>query len=71
MHLKERMHALDEKNALTQELEKTRKYAEELTAEKGDILKELAKWRMETDQVSSFSPRLDLILSSNYPGSIS
>jgi shikimate kinase len=46
------MHALDEKNALTQELDKTRKYAEELMAEKQDILKELAKWRMETEQVS-------------------
>ncbi|XP_049872698.1 liprin-alpha-1 isoform X2 [Pectinophora gossypiella] len=51
VHLKERMHALDEKNALTQELEKTRKYAEELLAEKQDILKELAKWRMETEQL--------------------
>ncbi|GBP54084.1 Liprin-alpha-1 [Eumeta japonica] len=51
VHLKERMHALDEKNALTQELEKTRKYAEELAAEKQDILKELAKWRMETEQL--------------------
>lgn len=51
MHLKERMHALDEKNALTQELEKTRKYADDLLAEKQDILKELAKWRMETEQV--------------------
>ncbi|XP_037296274.1 liprin-alpha-1 [Manduca sexta] len=51
VHLKERMHALDEKNALTQELEKTRKYADELMAEKQDILKELAKWRMETEQL--------------------
>ncbi|XP_059052980.1 liprin-alpha-1 [Achroia grisella] len=51
VHLKERMHALDEKNALTQELEKTRKYADELMVEKQDILKELAKWRMETEQL--------------------
>ncbi|XP_041980103.1 liprin-alpha-1 isoform X3 [Aricia agestis] len=51
VHLKERMHSLDEKNALTQELEKTRKYADELIAEKSDILKELAKWRMETEQL--------------------
>ncbi|CAG9787976.1 unnamed protein product [Diatraea saccharalis] len=51
VHLKERMHALDEKNALTQELDKTRKYADELMAEKQDILKELAKWRMETEQL--------------------
>lgn len=53
MHLKERMHALDEKNALTQELEKTRKYADELLIEKQEILKELAKWRMETEQVGT------------------
>ncbi|XP_045769850.1 liprin-alpha-1 isoform X3 [Maniola jurtina] len=51
VHLKERMHSLDEKNALTQELEKTRKYADELLSEKAEILKELAKWRMETEQL--------------------
>lgn len=34
MHLKERMHALEEKNALTQELEKTRKIMEDLQGEK-------------------------------------
>ncbi|XP_047025161.1 liprin-alpha-1 isoform X3 [Helicoverpa zea] len=51
VHLKERMHALDEKNALTQELDKTRKYADELLSDKQDILKELAKWRMETEQL--------------------
>jgi hypothetical protein len=34
VHLKERMHALEEKNALTQELEKTRKVAEDLQGEK-------------------------------------
>ncbi|XP_050678784.1 liprin-alpha-1 [Leptidea sinapis] len=51
VHLKERMHALEEKNALTQELEKTRKYADDLLSEKQEILKELAKWRMETEQL--------------------
>ncbi|CAK1541926.1 unnamed protein product [Leptosia nina] len=51
VHLKERMHALEEKNALQQELEKTRKYADELLQEKQEILKELAKWRMETEQL--------------------
>lgn len=30
VHLKERMHALEEKNSLTQELEKTRKIMEEV-----------------------------------------
>ncbi|CAG2065279.1 unnamed protein product, partial [Timema podura] len=42
VHLKERMHALEEKNALTQELEKIRKT---------DIVKELGKARMEIDNV--------------------
>lgn len=51
VHLKERMHALEEKNALTQELDKTRKAAEELQAEKADITKELAKCRLEIDGV--------------------
>lgn len=49
VHLKERMHALDEKNQLTQELEKARKLAEELHHEKGDIIKELSKARLETE----------------------
>lgn len=51
MHLKERMHALEEKNALTQELEKTRKLAEDLQNEKTDIVKELGKARLEIDNV--------------------
>uniref|UniRef100_A0A1L8DAY5 Putative lar-interacting protein n=1 Tax=Nyssomyia neivai TaxID=330878 RepID=A0A1L8DAY5_9DIPT len=49
VHLKERMHALDEKNQLTQELEKARKLAEELHQEKSDILKELSKTRLEIE----------------------
>ncbi|XP_055372115.1 liprin-alpha-1 isoform X4 [Condylostylus longicornis] len=49
VHLKERMHALDEKNNLTQELEKARKVAEELHQEKTDILKELSKTRLEIE----------------------
>lgn len=49
VHLKERMKALDEKNALTQELEKARKLAEELHQEKSDIMKELSKTRLEID----------------------
>uniref|UniRef100_A0A7G3ANQ7 Putative lar-interacting protein n=1 Tax=Lutzomyia longipalpis TaxID=7200 RepID=A0A7G3ANQ7_LUTLO len=49
VHLKERMHALDEKNTLTQELEKARKLAEELHQEKTDILKELSKTRLEIE----------------------
>lgn len=49
VHLKERMHALDEKNVLTQELDKARKLAEELHQEKGDIMKELSKTRLEIE----------------------
>ncbi|XP_044002020.1 liprin-alpha-1-like isoform X2 [Aphidius gifuensis] len=51
VHLKERMHALEEKNALTQELDKTRKIAEDLQNEKSEILKELGKTRLEIDNV--------------------
>uniref|UniRef100_U5EXQ6 Putative lar-interacting protein n=1 Tax=Corethrella appendiculata TaxID=1370023 RepID=U5EXQ6_9DIPT len=49
VHLKERMHALDEKNALTQELDKARKISEELHHEKTDIAKELSKNRLEME----------------------
>lgn len=49
VHLKERMHALDEKNSLQQELEKARKIAEELHHEKTEVVKELSKTRLETD----------------------
>ncbi|XP_065094972.1 liprin-alpha-1-like isoform X2 [Ochlerotatus camptorhynchus] len=49
VHLKERMTALEEKNILTQELDKAKKYAEELNHEKSDILKEMSKSRLEMD----------------------
>lgn len=49
VHLKERMHALDEKNQLTQELEKARKVAEELHHEKVEVVKELSKTRLEIE----------------------
>ncbi|KAG5870334.1 hypothetical protein JTB14_037681 [Gonioctena quinquepunctata] len=50
-HLKERMHALQEKNSLTQELDKTRKMMEEVDGQKAEIMKELAKSRLEIDNV--------------------
>ncbi|XP_072393569.1 liprin-alpha-1 isoform X1 [Diabrotica undecimpunctata] len=50
-HLKERMHALQEKNSLTQDLEKTRKMLEELDSQKSEIMKELGKSRLEIDNV--------------------
>lgn len=43
------MHALDEKNVLTQELEKARKLAEELHHEKNEIIKQLSKARLEIE----------------------
>lgn len=49
VHLKERMHALDEKNLLQQDLEKARKLAEQLHNEKAEIVKELAKTRLEIE----------------------
>lgn len=45
------MHALEEKNSLTQELEKTRKTMDELEGQKTEIMKELAKSRLEIDNV--------------------
>ncbi|XP_015179692.1 PREDICTED: liprin-alpha-1 isoform X13 [Polistes dominula] len=50
-HLSERMKAIDEKNVIMQELEKTRKIAEDLQNEKADIVKELGKARLEIDNV--------------------
>nr|XP_029719604.1 liprin-alpha-2 isoform X2 [Aedes albopictus] len=49
VHLKERMTALEEKNILTQELDKAKKYAEELNHEKSEVLKEMSKSRLEMD----------------------
>ncbi|CAB3384198.1 Hypothetical predicted protein [Cloeon dipterum] len=49
VHLQERMHALEEKNALAQELEQTRKFLEDTQCEKGEIMKELGKTRLECE----------------------
>ncbi|XP_053693233.1 liprin-alpha-1 isoform X2 [Sabethes cyaneus] len=49
VHLKERMTALEEKNTLTQELEKAKKYAEELNHEKSEIIKEISKSKLEME----------------------
>ncbi|KAK8769316.1 hypothetical protein V5799_014217 [Amblyomma americanum] len=51
MHLKERMHALDEKNMLVQELERTRKVLEETQGEKEKIFEELSKVRAEMEMI--------------------
>ncbi|XP_071514186.1 liprin-alpha-1 isoform X5 [Panulirus ornatus] len=51
VHLKERMHALEEKNALTAELERTRKFLEDSSQEKSEILKELSRRQLEAEQL--------------------
>lgn len=51
VHLKERMNALEEKNSLQQELERTRKITEDLQNEKADLVKELGKARLEIDSM--------------------
>ncbi|KAK4306302.1 hypothetical protein Pmani_021853 [Petrolisthes manimaculis] len=51
VHLKERMRALEEKNLLTAELEKTRKFLEDSTQEKSEIVKELSRRQLEAEQL--------------------
>lgn len=53
LHLKERMSALEDKNTMTQELERTRKLLDETQLEKGKILQELSKVRIEMENMSS------------------
>ncbi|XKL62369.1 hypothetical protein PGB90_002202 [Kerria lacca] len=50
-HLKERMNSIEEKNCLTQDLEKTRKIIEELQMEKTSLMKELSKAQIEIDSI--------------------
>lgn len=49
LHLKERMHALEEKNSLAQDLDKTRKMLEDTQSEKDKIFSELGTMREEMD----------------------
>jgi liprin-alpha, putative len=51
VHLKERMSALEEKNTLQQELERTRKLLNDSLEEKEKILHELSKTRTEVDSL--------------------
>lgn len=52
-HLKERMNNLEEKNVLSQDLERTRKMLEETHSEKEKVLSDLAKSRAEMDALRS------------------
>ncbi|RWS16253.1 liprin-alpha-2-like protein [Dinothrombium tinctorium] len=51
VHLKERMNALEEKNLLQQELERTRKLLDETQTEKEKTLHDLAKLRSEMESM--------------------
>ena len=53
LHLKERMSALEDKNTMTQELERIRKMLDETQLEKGKILQELSKMRLEMESMQS------------------
>jgi hypothetical protein len=49
LHLKERMTSLEEKNTMSQELERLRKLLDETQSEKGKILQEFGKMRVEME----------------------
>eukprot|EP00094_Tigriopus_californicus_P005250 TCALIF_05061-PA protein Name:"Similar to PPFIA1 Liprin-alpha-1 (Homo sapiens)" AED:0.11 eAED:0.11 QI:0/0.91/0.84/1/0.66/0.92/13/1290/1222 len=51
VHLKERMHSLEEKNHLSNELERTKKKLEDVEQQRVDILKELQRARLEVENV--------------------
>jgi len=51
VHLKERMHSLEEKNHLSNELERCKKKVEEATESKADLQKETQKLRLEIENV--------------------
>ncbi|KAG1672874.1 Liprin-alpha-2 [Nymphon striatum] len=60
LHLQERMRALEEKNSLSQELERTRKAMEDMEMEKHKIFDQFAKQQHEIDilrrQLQTFRP---------------
>ncbi len=51
VHLKERMHSLEEKNHLSNELERTKKKLEEAEQHRADVVKEMQKARLEVENV--------------------
>ncbi|CAG2162262.1 unnamed protein product [Oppiella nova] len=52
LHLKERMSALEEKNQMSQELSRIHKLLDDTQGEKGKILQELTKMRVEMQTIS-------------------
>ncbi|XP_074660796.1 liprin-alpha-1-like [Tubulanus polymorphus] len=69
LHLKERMQALDEKNQLTQELDRIRKLLDDTQNEKEQLLEELEITRQHLLQLEEQLDQLrTLALSNNNPG---
>nr|XP_028584345.1 liprin-alpha-1 isoform X4 [Podarcis muralis] len=58
LHLKERMAALEDKNALVREVEKAKKHVEELQNEKDQLVLNIEAMRSENDQMRIRGPSL-------------
>ncbi|XP_060621312.2 liprin-alpha-1 isoform X1 [Anolis sagrei] len=58
LHLKERMAALEEKNALLREVENTKKHIDELQNEKDQLVLSIESMRAENDQMRMRGPSL-------------
>ncbi|KAG5854672.1 hypothetical protein ANANG_G00040290 [Anguilla anguilla] len=74
LHLKERMAALEEKNALSEELANMKKIQDDLLANKDQLIAELERIQLELDQLrgrpgSSYSRLATLAIEGSLPGS--
>jgi len=73
MHLKERMHSLDEKNTLTQECDKLRKQIDDLDADKDKISLEIETLKSELDLIRKENQSLHIKikdLTTNYANAL-
>lgn len=71
LHLKERMSALEDKNTLTQELERVRKLLDDTQMDKSKILQDLNKTRLEVESLLSQQNSLTASITATRPGSSS
>ncbi|KAJ8399928.1 hypothetical protein AAFF_G00406580 [Aldrovandia affinis] len=74
LHLKERMAALEDKNALSEELANMKKIQDDLLANKDQLIAELERIQLELDQLrgrpgSSYSRLATLAIEGSLPGS--
>lgn len=73
MHLKERMHSLDEKNTLTQECDKLRKHIDDLEADKDKVHLEMESFKAELDLIRKENQSLHIKikdLTANYTNAL-